>query len=131
MVEQSIHSLTTKLYDGFQYLTNGILWMISEHFFLFLINFISKGCDFNLLKTQKKIKIILIVALLSEICFEKMIELYIELEKLYFISFLFLLISTMNQLNQLPNNLDGLKSFVTQQDVLRLGARAYYSHSLT
>ena len=25
MVEQSIHSLTTKLYDGFQYLTNGIL----------------------------------------------------------------------------------------------------------
>ena len=131
MVEQSIHSLTTKLYDGFQYLTNGILWMISEHFSCFLINFISKGCDFNLLKTQKKIKIILIVALLSEICFEKMIELYIELEKLYFISFLFLLISTMNQLNQLPNNLDGLKSFVTQQDVLRLGARAYYSHSLT
>lgn len=26
MVEQSINSLTTKLYDGFQYLTNGILW---------------------------------------------------------------------------------------------------------
>lgn len=25
MVESSIHSLTTKLYDGFQYLTNGIL----------------------------------------------------------------------------------------------------------
>ena len=25
MVEQSINSLTTKLYDGFQYLTNGIL----------------------------------------------------------------------------------------------------------
>jgi len=25
MVEQSIHSITTKLYDGFQYLTNGIL----------------------------------------------------------------------------------------------------------
>ena len=25
MVEQSIHSLTTRLYDGFQYLTNGIL----------------------------------------------------------------------------------------------------------
>lgn len=26
MVESSMHSLTTKLYDGFQYLTNGILW---------------------------------------------------------------------------------------------------------
>lgn len=25
MVNSSIHSLTTKLYDGFQYLTNGIL----------------------------------------------------------------------------------------------------------
>jgi len=25
MVEQSINSLTTKLYDGFQYYTNGIL----------------------------------------------------------------------------------------------------------
>ncbi len=25
MVEQSINSLTTKLYDGFQYFTNGIL----------------------------------------------------------------------------------------------------------
>ena len=25
MVESSMHSLTTKLYDGFQYLTNGIL----------------------------------------------------------------------------------------------------------
>lgn len=25
MVEGSIHSLSTKLYDGFQYLTNGIL----------------------------------------------------------------------------------------------------------
>ena len=25
MVESSVHSLTTKLYDGFQYLTNGIL----------------------------------------------------------------------------------------------------------
>lgn len=25
MVDSSIHSLTTKLYDGFQYLTNGIL----------------------------------------------------------------------------------------------------------
>lgn len=25
MVESSIHSLTTKLYDGFQYMTNGIL----------------------------------------------------------------------------------------------------------
>ena len=25
MVESSIHSLTTKLYDGFQYFTNGIL----------------------------------------------------------------------------------------------------------
>lgn len=25
MVDQSINSLTTKLYDGFQYLTNGIL----------------------------------------------------------------------------------------------------------
>ena len=25
MVESSIHSLTTKIYDGFQYLTNGIL----------------------------------------------------------------------------------------------------------
>lgn len=25
MVESSIHSLSTKLYDGFQYLTNGIL----------------------------------------------------------------------------------------------------------
>jgi phosphatidylinositol kinase/protein kinase (PI-3 family) len=25
MVEQSINSITTKLYDGFQYLTNGIL----------------------------------------------------------------------------------------------------------
>ena len=25
MVSQSINSLTTKLYDGFQYLTNGIL----------------------------------------------------------------------------------------------------------
>ena len=26
LVETSMHSLTTKLYDGFQYLTNGILW---------------------------------------------------------------------------------------------------------
>lgn len=26
LVESSIHSLSTKLYDGFQYLTNGILW---------------------------------------------------------------------------------------------------------
>ena len=26
MVESSMNSLTTKLYDGFQYLTNGILW---------------------------------------------------------------------------------------------------------
>ena len=93
MVEQSIHSLTTKLYDGFQYLTNGILWMISEHFSCFLINFISKGCDFNLLKTQTKIKIILIVALLSEICFEKMIELYIELEKLW-IEYIYLIDQT-------------------------------------
>ena len=25
LVEASLHSLTTKLYDGFQYLTNGIL----------------------------------------------------------------------------------------------------------
>ena len=25
MVEQSIHSITTKLYDNFQYFTNGIL----------------------------------------------------------------------------------------------------------
>ena len=25
LVESSLHSLTTKLYDGFQYLTNGIL----------------------------------------------------------------------------------------------------------
>lgn len=26
MVESSLNSLTTKLYDGFQYFTNGILW---------------------------------------------------------------------------------------------------------
>lgn len=49
---------------------------------------------------------------MSEICFEKMIELYIELEKPYFISFLFLLSSNVYNepvelSNQLPNNLDG------------------------
>lgn len=27
MVEGSMRSITTKLYDGFQYLTNGIMWM--------------------------------------------------------------------------------------------------------
>ena len=26
LVESSVHSLSTKLYDGFQYLANGILW---------------------------------------------------------------------------------------------------------
>ena len=27
LVESSLHSITTKLYDGFQYFTNGILWV--------------------------------------------------------------------------------------------------------
>lgn len=26
LVESSLNSITTKLYDGFQYITNGILW---------------------------------------------------------------------------------------------------------
>ena len=34
LVESSIHSLSTKLYDGFQYLTNGILWACQAITFL-------------------------------------------------------------------------------------------------
>ena len=32
LVDQAINSLTTKLYDGFQYYSNGILWMIPSDF---------------------------------------------------------------------------------------------------
>ncbi len=29
MVDNSMRSITTKLYDGFQYLTNGIMWALA------------------------------------------------------------------------------------------------------
>ena len=32
LVDQAINSLTTKLYDGFQYYSNGILWIILSDF---------------------------------------------------------------------------------------------------
>lgn len=38
LVETSIHSLSTKLYDGFQYLTNGILWACAVLVFIDILN---------------------------------------------------------------------------------------------
>ena len=46
LVESSIHSLSTKLYDGFQYLTNGILWACQAITFL-------RNCEHVYHKTYK------------------------------------------------------------------------------
>lgn len=47
-VEQSLNSLTTKIYDSFQYFTNGILWLI-----VFIFNLFESFIDFyGLLKFQ-------------------------------------------------------------------------------